>query len=259
MITFTLNGTRVQAEEGATVLEAAAAAGVEIPALCLREGTREYGVCRLCLVAVSHQGRTRLEPSCTRPVEEGMDVQTDTDRVRESRRILAELLLARYPDSEPVREVAGSIGVTETSFGDVTDECVSCSLCIHACEAVIGSSAISLVEAGPPAPVGSRIAINEQACIGCGACATVCPTGAIRIEDLGSRRVLRSLGVQIELRECQACGARFATKRVLNVVLAESEVAEDIQLLCEECRRIRLSRSLLSATSGAGTASGRSV
>jgi len=259
MITFTLNGTRVQAEEGATVLEAAATAGVEIPALCLREGTREYGVCRLCLVAVSHGGRTRLEPSCIRPVEEGMDVQTDTDRVRESRRILAELLLARFPDSEPVKDVARSIGVVESSFRDVTDECVSCGLCIQACEAVIGSSAISLTKTGPPAPVESRIAINQQACIGCGACATVCPTGAIRLEDLDSKRRLHPLDVEVELRECRACGARFATKRVLNVVLAASEVAEDIQLLCEECRRVRLSRSLLSATSGAGTASGRSV
>jgi len=259
MISFALNGTHVQAEEGATVLEAAAAAGVQIPSLCHREGTDRYGVCRLCLVRVSHQGRTQLQPSCVYRVEEGMDVQTETDQVRECRRILAELLLARFLESGPVKEVARSVGVTETSLAGVTDECVSCGLCIHACEAVIGSSAIRLIEAGPPEPVDSRIAINAQACIGCGACATVCPTGAIRSDDFGSGRGMRSLDVQVELRECQACGARFATKRVLNVVMATSEVAEDVQMLCEECRRARLSRSLLSTTPGAGTASGPSA
>src|SRR5581483_3712149 len=90
--TLTIDGKQVSAEEGATILQAAEEAGVKIPTLCHLDGVYDVGACRLCLVEVS--GTPRLLPACTAKVAEGMDVKTDSERLRKYRRMTLELLLA---------------------------------------------------------------------------------------------------------------------------------------------------------------------
>jgi predicted molibdopterin-dependent oxidoreductase YjgC len=84
------------------------------PTLCHLDGLEPYGVCRMCMVEVKRSKRTRLVTSCNFPCEEGLEVSTDTDLVRQHRRVMAELLLARCPDVSRAKELAASVGVDKT-------------------------------------------------------------------------------------------------------------------------------------------------
>lgn len=95
MVNLTIDGKRVSAEQGTTVLKAARQRGVDIPTLCDHESLPPYGACRICIVEVTQRGKTKLTSSCTLPVAEGMEVKTSSERVLRTRRMLAELLLAR--------------------------------------------------------------------------------------------------------------------------------------------------------------------
>ena len=90
--TLTIDGKQISAEEGATVLQAAEEANVKIPTLCHLEGVYDVGACRLCIVEIT--GVPKLLPACTTKVSEGMDVKTDSERLRKYRRMILELLFA---------------------------------------------------------------------------------------------------------------------------------------------------------------------
>ena len=90
--TLTIDGKQITAEEGATVLQAATEAGIKIPTLCHLEGVYDVGACRLCIVEIT--GTPKLLPACTTKVAEGMDIKTDSERLRKYRRMILELLFA---------------------------------------------------------------------------------------------------------------------------------------------------------------------
>src|SRR5512136_3430968 len=90
--TLTIDGKQISADESATILDAAVDAGITIPTLCHLEGVYDVGACRLCLVEVA--GISKLLPACTTKVSEGMDIQTNTERLRKYRRMTLELLFA---------------------------------------------------------------------------------------------------------------------------------------------------------------------
>src|SRR3974377_1063649 len=94
--TLTIDGKQVTADESATILEAATDAGITIPTLCHLDGVYDVGACRLCLVEVA--GIAKLLPACTTKVAEGMDIKTDSERLRKYRRITLELL---FPEHNP--------------------------------------------------------------------------------------------------------------------------------------------------------------
>ncbi len=116
MITATINNREIKADEGSTVLQAALKNGIHIPTLCYHEGLPAYGACRMCLVEITQGGRSKLESSCTRPIEQGMEIRTDTKEIQEHRKMIMEFLLARCPESEAVLEMAKEVGITETRF-----------------------------------------------------------------------------------------------------------------------------------------------
>ena len=95
MVRLTIDGQQVQAEEGAMILDVARDNNIYIPSLCSHEEVTPYGACRLCLVEVAKNGRERLVASCLYPVEEGLVVKTDSERLKNNRRMIMELLLAR--------------------------------------------------------------------------------------------------------------------------------------------------------------------
>jgi bidirectional [NiFe] hydrogenase diaphorase subunit len=181
---YVLNGKKRTAEAGATVLEAARAAGIDIPAVCAQEALEPYGACRLCVVEAREKGskRRRVVASCLYPVTEGLEVLTDTAKIRKLRRFLLELLLARSPHAPYVKELAARYGVTKARFSKLDDDCILCGLCVRVCSEIVGANAIGFSQRGISRKIDSPFGIDHSRCLACGACTYVCPTGAVQME-----------------------------------------------------------------------------
>jgi len=190
MINLTIDGRKVEAEEGQKVLDAARIAGIHIPTLCNHESLPPYGACRFCTVEVTRNGQARMTTSCTLPVAEGMLVNTDTDSVIQVRRLLAELMLARCSDSEPVVKLAAELGVHKSRFrhprlgtslkvGD-SEECILCGMCVRLCDEVLKVGSLTFEGRGYRRNVTTPFHEPSEVCRMCGACESICPTGTIR-------------------------------------------------------------------------------
>ena len=251
MVNLTVNGQPVTVPDGTTVLQAVRAAGVDLPTLCHHDGLAPYGACRLCMVVITEPYHT-LVASCAYPVEEGLVVETDATEAVAARRLALEFLLSRCPHSDVIREMAAREGVTASRFGapppERADElCMLCGLCVRVCREAIGANAISFIGRGMERRVGTPFDLQSDACIGCGACAEICPTGAVRIEDRGNERFLHTWNTTVELHACPECGRFFAPEPMAFLKETLPDVAESWGL-CPECRRHRTTRQWLAAS-----------
>jgi heterodisulfide reductase subunit A len=189
MITFKLNGQTVQGEKGQYILQVAEKFGVDIPTMCHHKALDPAGMCRLCTVEVFDGRRTRYVTSCNYPIWEGMEVKTDTEIVREGRKLIVEMLLARCPESTAIQALAKTYGIEKPRFQTGDDTCILCGLCTRMCER-IGANAITLTQRGLDMKVDTPFSINTEACIACGACAFVCPTGHITYDKVKEKVTL---------------------------------------------------------------------
>jgi glycine cleavage system H lipoate-binding protein/ferredoxin len=193
-VNMKIDGRDVKAEQRSPLLGAIRSLGIQVPTLCHLDGLEPYGVCRMCIVEVKRGKRTRLVTSCNFPSEEGLDVFTDTERVRQHRRVMAELMLARCPDVPGIRELAASVGVEKSRFKTTEpSDCVLCGLCVRVCDQIVGASALSFIDRGNQRAVGTPWSVDPDACIACGACTYVCPTGAMHMEEQTVERWRREL------------------------------------------------------------------
>jgi bidirectional [NiFe] hydrogenase diaphorase subunit len=215
MIRFTLNDQVIESDAGTTVLQAARQCGLNIPTLCYHPALKPSGACKLCAVEVTGAaGRTVIMLSCLLRVKEGMIVRSDTPFVHQARSAAIERLYAMAPMSPRIHETAALLGI---ALPLMPDGCIRCRLCIRVCKEIVGQEALRMEKVAgrdQVAPVAGR-------CIGCGTCANLCPTQAIRIMDQGGVRMIRirdEIIGQHPLERCQGCGKFYATERQVQFV-----------------------------------------
>lgn len=188
-ITLTVDGLTIVAEEGQTVLEVAQGAGVDIPTLCNYPGLAPSGACRLCTVEVSKNGgKSRLVASCAYPVEQGIDVLTETETVKKGRKLILEMLLSRAPGVEILRKYGRRYGVEVDKFKPEANYCIMCGLCVRYCAEIKGACAVGFAGRGVDREVMFIPQIASKSCPDCGECYPICPTGVMP-SNYGVRRV----------------------------------------------------------------------
>jgi NADH dehydrogenase/NADH:ubiquinone oxidoreductase subunit G len=116
------------------------------------------------------------------PVQEDITIQTDSDRVRNVRKWILEMLLAECPASKEIRQLASEYGVKTTRFEikNPEEQCMLCGLCLRVCREVVGVSAITTIGRGVHKVIGTPFGKPSDVCVACGSCVTVCPTGAMK-------------------------------------------------------------------------------
>ena len=231
MIDLEVDGTPVRVPEGTTLLEACRAQGIDTPTLCYLENLTPVNVCRVCVVEV--EGSRALVPACSRAVEAGMVVHTDSERVRLSRRMVLEFLGSSVDLSltgEDVRRWQAEYGAEPERYGDdretvaqpvkvdndlyVRDysRCILCYKCVEACGVDAQNTfAIATAGRGFEARISTEFdtPLPESACVYCGNCIGVCPTGALMFK---SEHDMREDGTWDESRQsvtesiCPYCG-----------------------------------------------------
>ncbi len=204
MLNLTVNGIKVQANEGDTILAAIRKAGVHVPTLCHLEGKSPTGACRICVVEVD--GFSGFVPSCSYPASDGMVVKTHTPKVLEARKTIVELLLSNHPDDClycsrsgqcDLQHLSKELGVDQRLYRgekkstdlDISspsivrdpEKCILCGRCVRVCEEVQGVSAIDFIKRGSSSEIGTAFekGLSLSSCINCGQCIMVCPTGAL--------------------------------------------------------------------------------
>jgi NADH dehydrogenase/NADH:ubiquinone oxidoreductase subunit G len=251
-VVLRIDGRSVRAPEGGTLLQAARAAGIEVPTLCHHEALEPTGGCRLCVVDASREDREdppRMVAACLYPVEAGLVVRTNSARVRAVRKEILELLLARCPESPLIRRLAQEYGAVESGYPRNSEPttCILCGLCTRACDA-LGPAAISLVGRGIGREVAPPFHEPPPDCIGCLTCAAICPTGHIPFERSEAGHTV--WGRSFALSRCPTCGRGHRTAAEIDYWAARTGVPRADLARCEDCKRAAMAETIVRLLAG---------
>ncbi len=204
MVNIKINNRDIKVAKGTSILNAAKEVGITIPNLCYHPDQEVKANCRVCVVEV--EGARTLQASCATEVKEGMVIRTNTQKVRQSRKVVIELLLANHDmdcisckknNQCGLQEIAANIGVRESRFENVLvkqeidtsspsiernpNKCIRCGRCIQMCNDVQGLAILDYVGRGGSVDVKPAFGmyLNSAACVACGQCSVVCPVAAI--------------------------------------------------------------------------------
>ncbi|MGN1110193.1 MAG: NADH-dependent [FeFe] hydrogenase, group A6 [Oscillospiraceae bacterium] len=208
MVNIKINGVDYSVPDGSTILEAAKYVGIKIPTLCYLKDINAIGACRICVVEV--KGARTPVAACVYPVNEGMEIKTNSPKILESRKTTLELILSNHKKeclscvrsgSCELQQLCYEYGVDENKFAGenpaveidssaahmVRDnsKCILCRRCVAACSANQGIGVIGANERGFATQIASAFDMDlaDTACVSCGQCITACPTGALHEKD----------------------------------------------------------------------------
>ncbi len=204
MVNLKIDNRNICVEEGTTIMEAAAHAGIMIPHLCYLEGINEISACKVCVVEM--QGKGKLITACNNAVEEGMVIYTNSPKVRAVRSINVELVLSQHDchcatcvrsGNCNLQKMANDLGLTEISYPKVVEDapwnqdyplirdfkkCIKCMRCVQVCDKVQDLHIWDVQNTGSrtTVDVSGHRNIEDTECSMCGQCISHCPTGALR-------------------------------------------------------------------------------
>jgi bidirectional [NiFe] hydrogenase diaphorase subunit len=206
MVTLTINGKLVQADDGEMLLAVIRRQQIDVPSTCHHDAVEPYGACRLCSVEITREswnGWTKQVTSCLYPVEQDLIVTTHSPALIDLRKTLLDLMLARSPKARLVQDMAAAYGINKTSFEEVPDgdDCILCGLCTRICD-TMGFKAISTMGRGHGKEISPPLGQAPPDCVGCLSCAQICPTRFIKYTDDGTTRTI--WGRKFKLIKCEA-------------------------------------------------------
>ena len=173
-ISITVDGETVETTAGTSVLAAALEAGICIPNLCFLPETTPTGACRVCLVEVEKNGRTRMTASCTLEARDGMVIHAHSDNVIRARRNIVELLLAEVPDSAVLQSLAERLEVDDVRYPERESDCILCGRCVAACVDIAKTGAKGAVGRGNHRHIALPF-YDDRYCQKCDECKERCP------------------------------------------------------------------------------------